>query len=491
MQGLHTRVFLAATLMLMASSSNAQVYEPIASQPLNAVTAEESAYFVNLDGDSAATVEPAIFVVPGASYIKIHFSEFDVPFGVQVEVSNPDGTEAYRYMKGHKDAHTIDRSRGDDGLHSFSAMSISGDTAIVRVRNFINGFGARSWRILVDSVLHGNPPRPTTQAEGPITKALDKNLSKPEFACGVEERLDAACWKDDYPDHYDRSKPVAKLVTSRGFECTAWRVSDDNRLFTAEHCVSNQEELEGTEIWFNYESKSCGSSVSRSIAKVTGNQLLATDRTLDYSLFTVNDFEIIQGFGNLGLDVRKGSVGENIFIPQHGLGEPRQISLESDMNVSGLCEIDDNDMDAYGSGTDMGYYCDTTTSSSGAPVISASTGKVIALHHLGGCLNMGSKVSLIWDQVKTHFGGKVPQGDSDADWAPSNQVPEAIYQANCDKLSCRFDAADSIDNDGSITSYEWDFGDGNRSNGTMVEHEFVAGGEFPVSLTVEDDEGAK
>ena len=112
MQGLQTRVLVAAALMCFATSGHAQVREPSTDQPfqpLNTVAAEESDYFVNLDGNSRSLAEPAILTIAGASFIKVHFSQFDVPYGVLVEVSNPDGSEVYRYSRGHRDAHTIER----------------------------------------------------------------------------------------------------------------------------------------------------------------------------------------------------------------------------------------------------------------------------------------------------------------------------------------------------------------------------------------------
>jgi hypothetical protein len=71
---------------------------------------------------------------PGASFIKLHFAQFDLPKGLEVEISNPEGTESYRYSNVHRDGFTFDVSQGDDGVNSFSAMSIGGDTAIVRIR---------------------------------------------------------------------------------------------------------------------------------------------------------------------------------------------------------------------------------------------------------------------------------------------------------------------------------------------------------------------
>ncbi|MEZ5552745.1 MAG: PKD domain-containing protein [Pseudomonadales bacterium] len=51
-----------------------------------------------------------------------------------------------------------------------------------------------------------------------------------------------------------------------------------------------------------------------------------------------------------------------------------------------------------------------------------------------------------------------------------------------------FDATASYD-DGSIASYDWDFGDGNVGTGETVDHTFLNEGDFTVVLTVTDDDG--
>lgn len=53
-----------------------------------------------------------------------------------------------------------------------------------------------------------------------------------------------------------------------------------------------------------------------------------------------------------------------------------------------------------------------------------------------------------------------------------------------------FDASGSSDPDGSITSYAWDFGDGNTGTGQMTTHSYSSSGTYTVTLTVTDDEGA-
>ncbi|MEZ5095762.1 MAG: PKD domain-containing protein [Nocardioides sp.] len=91
--------------------------------------------------------------------------------------------------------------------------------------------------------------------------------------------------------------------------------------------------------------------------------------------------------------------------------------------------------------------------------------------------------------------------DASRDWrgrsvflAPQNVnvPPVADFSSSCVELSCDFDASASVDPDGSITDFTWDFGDGSTaSSGTAtVHHDFAAGGDKSVTLTVTDNEGA-
>lgn len=56
-------------------------------------------------------------------------------------------------------------------------------------------------------------------------------------------------------------------------------------------------------------------------------------------------------------------------------------------------------------------------------------------------------------------------------------------------LTVLFDASGSIDIDGTITSYSWNFGDGKNGIGNPVSHVYENNGEFTPSLTVTDNLG--
>jgi sugar lactone lactonase YvrE len=76
----------------------------------------------------------------------------------------------------------------------------------------------------------------------------------------------------------------------------------------------------------------------------------------------------------------------------------------------------------------------------------------------------------------------------------ANALPVAAFTARPDRgrapLQVTFDASDSSDRGGTVTSYRWDFGDGGSGSGRVVTHTFERPGSFRVRLTVTDAEGA-
>mgnify|MGYP000243992005 CR=1 FL=1 len=77
---------------------------------------------------------------------------------------------------------------------------------------------------------------------------------------------------------------------------------------------------------------------------------------------------------------------------------------------------------------------------------------------------------------------------------PTNQPPNASFSASPTSvetpLEVTLDASSSSDPDGSIVSFEWDFGDGTSSSGETTTHTYDSAGDYTVELTVTDDGGA-
>ena len=68
-----------------------------------------------------------------------------------------------------------------------------------------------------------------------------------------------------------------------------------------------------------------------------------------------------------------------------------------------------------------------------------------------------------------------------------NPVITALDMTSVSKVT--FSAQQSTDSESELTTYSWDFGDGNRGSGLNVDHFYQRTGEYRVTLTVNDGEG--
>ncbi len=77
---------------------------------------------------------------------------------------------------------------------------------------------------------------------------------------------------------------------------------------------------------------------------------------------------------------------------------------------------------------------------------------------------------------------------------PTNQAPSAAFAFSPTNPAVdswvQFDGSSSVDPDGSIVSYSWNFGNGTSGTGAVAWHRFSAPGTYVVALTVRDDDGA-
>ena len=94
------------------------------------------------------------------------------------------------------------------------------------------------------------------------------------------------------------------------------------------------------------------------------------------------------------------------------------------------------------------------------------------------------------------YNGSAPDiGALESDYsAPTNEPP--VAQASADPtsgtapLTVQFSSDGSSDSDGTITTYSWDFGDGNSSTEANPSHTYQNAGTYTATLTVTDDDGA-
>lgn len=335
----------------------------------------------------AGTRPTETFRYPGASYVKLHFDRMTMLPGDYLTVANPSGTESYRYdAPGPLTTDPVDKW----------AMSITGDTAVLEVHRTGGGvLGALLGKlgVNVDQVARGFSG--TEQADVPQEQLTGPGQDRrEESVCGGDESRDAVCYKSADPVAYARSKAIARLLINGTELCTAWRIGPKNRMLTNNHCFSTSSDAYDTEVWFNYQCAVCSGYGTFQPTKVWGDQVLSTDHVYDYTLFTVANFAAVQKFGYLTFDSVRPKKGQELYVVQHPAGEPTKIAGALG-ETAGTCAVADNAYDGYATGSDVAYYCDTEGGSSGSPVLSRATNKVVALHHFGGCPNSGVRGDLL------------------------------------------------------------------------------------------------
>jgi hypothetical protein len=333
----------------------------------------------------------------GASFIKVHVAALDLRQDDVMTVSDRTGRETHTYS-------AADRRTG------FWSLSIEGDVAIVRLLRRGRDDGRSHRGVVIDRLTRGFA----------IAKP-DVGPAKTASICGANDERFVSCYTSSHPTEYIRSHAVAKLLLNGGTSaCTAWRVGPDSAdyMFTNQHCVASQTNVDDLEVQFNYQTANC-TSLPVTPVKVEGRTLLQANAALDYALFTVKSHWLLGSFGFLEIDPRLPLAGEEIYIPQHPGGGRKMFGINSDTDTGNLCRIFQPV-----TGVDTNYRCDTEPGSSGSPVLARSSHRVIAIHHTGGpCPNEGVRFNLIAPQVRQWFQWKFVSGNGG-----SNQI--ALWNMN-------------------------------------------------------------
>lgn len=324
---------------------------------------------------SETIVSPETIISPGANFLRVHFSEFDLPAGDYLTLASPDGTNAWTY-----------RGRGPRGTGEFWTFALESDTAVVELHSGSSGKerGGRHG-VAIDRIARG-------------TVSLDEGSSQLEKAiCGTDGRENVAC----HPEVNVR--PVARVAFQRAGQtllCTGWLVagSNPNTMMTNSHCFKSQAEVETVEARFNYQTKRCAPSSIAPAKSYAGRTFLKTSplERLDYTLFTLAGNPEAT-WGEYTATKKAPRVGMAINFPQHSKGRVKQIAYWQDAAHTRRCTVATvNATYETAPRSQMGYGCDSEVASSGSPILDAATGQVIGINHLGdvagACLNAATQM---------------------------------------------------------------------------------------------------
>ena len=157
--------------------------------------------------------------------------------------------------------------------------------------------------------------------------------------CGSNDLQNVACYKGSELFHWP-TDAIAYIMLPGGGYCTGFLVGSGNYLMTNNHCISTQEDAEGSKFEFNYQTKDCGTDRNNPgdnleyITVYSGADLIYTSKGRDSTLLKLKtDKKLHEIHGSLALSKDRPSRGEEAYIIHHPKGRPKQITWDN-------CKID-------------------------------------------------------------------------------------------------------------------------------------------------------
>jgi len=353
----------------------------------------------NLDGSSKTYQYSHL----GSSYIAVHFKEFDFPSGCFMEISDKSGGQSYQLT-----------GKGTFDQGTFWPRQVNGDTILLT--QTCDEAGKMSDAIFeIDKVTHGHYETKNKEVET-------------ESICGTDDKKNAICFKSSHETIYGKSRAVGRVVIGGGGLCTGWLVSGSNLMLTNEHCIATDSVAKNSNIEFMREEPRCGvNGAPEGGEKFQISGLVKVNAAWDFALLqidTSDGSDPAAKYGYLELDNRKPAVGELLYIPQHPGGRPKELGFEDSNEADKKCKVK-----GYGRGCsseDMRYSCDTEGGSSGSPVLSRVTNKVVALHHCGGGCNgnLGAPIYKFYDMLE--LGSSAPTVSPKPTVRPTTVAPTGV-----------------------------------------------------------------
>jgi hypothetical protein len=343
---------------------------------------------------------------PGASFIAVHFVQFDLARGDYLEISSPDGSYRYTYQEKGKKVHRRKQSKELEAsqISEFWATHIPGDRAIVTLvgKNKKSAFG-----FIIDRWVRGY--------EEDRVKSLLADDKAAKAICSSDDSEWARCYEGT--SMYDRSAAITRLLINGNTACTGWLIGSEGHVMTNEHCIETQADADNTDFELMAEGATCSTDCSSWMAcpgtvEASSAAVIKIDYDLDYALVQLPT-NISGTYGYLQLRDTLPAVGERIYIPHHPSAWGKQLTVNSDSDGP-FAQVHSTDQPpCHGGPGDIGYYADTSGGSSGAPVLGYTDDLVVALHHCGTCPNRGVPVTAII----TDLGADLP-ADAVAGGAP-------------------------------------------------------------------------
>ncbi|MEM9493195.1 MAG: trypsin-like peptidase domain-containing protein, partial [Myxococcota bacterium] len=256
-----------------------------------------------------------------ATYIALHFSDFDLPAGAELSITTQDGSRRAMYTLSGKQLPVS----GTVPIKGFWATHMPGDTAVIELHSSVS---LSEGAVALDRFARGLPAWQELAADLP-----DPSLAgETEAICSTDDSLEAKCYQSSESAAYDKSRAVARLLLNGTGGCTGWLVGDEGHLMTNEHCIGNASTAANTDYEFMAEGADCSTDCRSGGAcpgtvVATSASVVRINASLDYALVKL-PVNPIATYGFMQMRESGGQVGERIYIPQHPARWGKRIAMK-------------------------------------------------------------------------------------------------------------------------------------------------------------------
>jgi hypothetical protein len=353
---------------------------------------------------------------PGAAWIKIHFSQFQLDREDYINLVDMNGN-VIEQIKG-KDVLKKAQSKFSVKTNfsktvSFWGPAIEGNKVTIELHSVFptsnreKGIGNKfdKDRIKNDNTTTKSCYTSNVKSLGFIidevglgTKTLREGISIIECTCGTYNLQNIICYYGQEP--YNKGQAIGRMYyniygywyRSTGFLCSC----NNSSTFLASsypYLINSQSTVDTLEVQFGYQYTNCNGTGPITSTTYYGDTYIWSDSNKHYCMLTLKDNPQTT-YGTL-IPLNRGPIlNENIYIVQHPNGDPKKIGFG---NVN----------DTGGSGLYFSHYIDTLYGGSvGSPILTDNwdTDKVLGFDYLGNCPNYAVKMSQIYADVKKYNG---------------------------------------------------------------------------------------
>jgi hypothetical protein len=325
--------------------------------------------------------QPKFVQRPSATFIAVHFISVTLGPGDSLVVSSPEpGGRSWTYTSSDVPA-----------TAKFWAVNIPGDRANI---DLTNASGNASYT--VDKYSAGLQPARIIQRNLPPAGQLQ--------ICGTDDTQEARCYSGP---EYDNARPVARLLINGQFACTGWLIGAGGHLLTNEHCIQNKSDAANLTVEIMAEGATCATNCDAWFAcpgtvVATSAKFIKASPLHDYALVQL-PATVPAKYGYLRVRKTGAVNGEVIYIPQHPRGAGKRVAVlstdpaDAGGATGGHAHVNTTSGSPCNGGNlkEVGYAADTDHGSSGSPVLGASDGLVVALHHCAGCPNRAISIDRV------------------------------------------------------------------------------------------------